>query len=190
MKTAEKCREKKLCVASIVIILCDRCAFLKIKLYAFWNQCCTRGRESVAEGVFGRPAKRYFSKPAGETKLPLAKPGKGLCGAPGGNRTHNLRRRRPTLYPIALRVHAKRFPVLSLSPSRRRSARRKENFGCNEARQGSAIFLPLPFYRLLFSYVQRALSASFPPLRGEAGASPLLRALFLRSLSPLPRKSR
>lgn len=137
-----------------------------------------------------RKAKRHFSNAAGETKLPLARPGKGLCGAPGGNRTHNLRRRRPTLYPIALRVHAKRFPVLSLSPSRRRSARRKENFGCNEARQGSAIFLPLPFYRLLFSYVQRALSASFPPLRGEAGASPLLRALFLRSLSPLPRKSR
>lgn len=128
---------------------------------------------------------------AGETKLPLARAWQGaLWWHPGGNRTHNLRRRRPTLYPIALRVHAKRFPVLSLSPSRRRSARRKENFGCNEARQGSAIFLPLPFYRLLFSYVQRALSASFPPLRGEAGASPLLRALFLRSLSPLPRKSR
>ncbi len=26
-------------------------------------------------------------------------------GAPGGDRTHNLRLRRPTLYPIELRVH-------------------------------------------------------------------------------------
>lgn len=32
-------------------------------------------------------------------------------GAPGGNRTHNLRRRRATLYPIALRVHY--FPIIT-----------------------------------------------------------------------------
>ena len=84
MKTAEKCREKKLCVASIVIILCDRCAFLKIKLYAFWNQCCTRGRESVAEGVFGGKPNVISVMPPGKQNCPLPDLARGSVVHPAG----------------------------------------------------------------------------------------------------------
>ena len=38
-----------------------------------------------------------------------------LRGAPGGDRTHNLQRRRLTRYPIALRVHLP-FPILYHTP--------------------------------------------------------------------------
>lgn len=84
MKTAGKCREKKLCVASIVIILCDRCSFLKIKLYAFWNQCCTRGRESVAEGVFGGKPNVISVTPPGKQNCPLPDLARGSVVHPAG----------------------------------------------------------------------------------------------------------
>ena len=72
-------------------------------------------RNDFGAGIPPRVGRTRVGSHPAESKSPR----KGGFGAPGGDRTHNLQRRRLTRYPIALRVHIL-FNFTYYSTSRRK----------------------------------------------------------------------